>query len=204
MKSLAFKPLTAITRLFILIFIPILSFPVYADINDNCSEDSILITESGWDTYKRNNKDRTGDAALSASLYEQALNLSPNCRRTLRLVTGLYSQLHKIELAEKYLTRLLNIYPNDEVGLAIKSDIFVYHADYDSAIKVQKLIIEKNGTGNGASYYSIARIYALMGNVDLSLEYLNKAIVITPGWGNMSNMQADDAFKDVVKKMKKD
>ena len=172
----------------------------YGDINSsNCSSDAVLLTEAGNNIFPRALRERTGNAEAAIKLYLMALENSPDCRTTLRLITRLYSELHQIDLAKVYLKKLLEVYPDDSVGLQIQSDIFVHEGDFENAIQIRKNIIKKNGGENGYNYYSIARIYALLNDVDLSLEYLQRAIKISPKWGDNANAQADDAFIKVIK-----
>jgi hypothetical protein len=41
-----------------------------------------------------------------------------------------------------------------------------------------------------------------MGDTRMSLKYLNMAILLSPGWGDINNLEADSAFKEVIKELK--
>ena len=108
-------------------------------------------------------------------------------------------EMNNIDQAKKYNKILLELYPVDPVAIDDRSALLTLEGKYEEAIKLLEEVINQNGPGNGALYYSIAMTYAQQKKNEKALDYLESSAEINPGWLNEQNAQADDEFVNVVK-----
>lgn len=116
----------------------------------------------------------------------ELLEITPYSRGWWLRKINIYKEMGNYEEAERSLTRLYQLYPNDleikgafnyirlkDAGEAIKD------GNYEDANKIYKTIIEENPS-NKEAYLGIIRNELLKGNPDVALQYTNRSLKSLP------------------------
>jgi tetratricopeptide (TPR) repeat protein len=167
----------------------------------DCSGNAHKLLQRAWAAQPLNVPKNTADPTKAESLYKQAINDSPKCRRAIGLLTALFVRTEKYEQANEYNELLLKQYPDDPAGLSEKAYLVsILKKDYPLALEIETKLLDVPGfNNNGNVFYKIARLYSLMNRLDDSLRYLELAMAIDKGWGSKANAQIADGFENVRK-----
>ncbi|MFN4150905.1 MAG: tetratricopeptide repeat protein [Candidatus Sericytochromatia bacterium] len=119
------------------------------------------------------------DFDLALKQFEKSIKIDPNFAEGYLGIGFVYRKMGKFNLSIKYLKKSLDLDPSmidsyDNLGIA-----YIQQKNYKEAISIYLKAIENNYLSDSI-YYNLSCAYSLSKNKDLSLDSLDKALILNP------------------------
>ena len=148
-------------------------------IKDQLKDHQRCIRESKRFYFKAQDALRSGKWIKAIQYLQKSLEIKDDYHPAWRDLADIYHQHGDVQQAQKYIQKALEIKPDDPVSLFIQGVIHLTDRDIQSALFAFNRALE-NGELNWGLAYNLGLCYYGLQKIDISIEYLNKAIQKDP------------------------